>query len=157
MYQFSKDGKIIFPMFARENKAKQSEPKIRHIATEAYCPNGCSVISKEHEINGVFGLLLKFRRPGAQGELVLSAIEGDSDRILLSGELNNGEKNELYCPHCDAGFKKLVNCSCQPNAEMVVLGLTPKLNYNNAISLCNVSGCTGNAFVKSADVLRKCY
>ena len=89
-----------------------------------------------------------------EGEFVLSAIEGDFDKIMISGELEEGVKDELYCPHCGVMFKILVNCSCQSDAEMVVIGLTPELDFNNAISFCNVTGCVNGSSVKSGDVIR---
>jgi hypothetical protein len=89
-----------------------------------------------------------------EGEMVLSAIEGDFDKIILSGELEDGVKDELYCPHCDAMLAKLVNCNCSSDADMVVIGLTPKLDFNNAISFCNVTGCANGTSIKSGDILR---
>jgi hypothetical protein len=89
-----------------------------------------------------------------EGEFILSAIEGDFDKMILSGELADGVKDELHCPHCDVMFKKLVNCNCKPDADMVVVGLTPKLDYNNAISFCNVTGCTIGTTIKSGDAIR---
>jgi len=98
-------------------------------------------------------LRIKFKRPGAEGEFIISAIEGDFDKIILSGKLEDGVKDGLYCPHCGAIFEKLVNCSCSPDADMVVIGLTPKLDFNNAVTFCNVTGCDKGAFVKSGDVI----
>ncbi len=155
MERFSKDGKLIIPLGQRKKDTKATEEeKGRYVVTEAYCPNGCNIIDKEHEINGVAGLRIKFKRPGMEGELVLSAIEGDFDKVIVSGELEDGVKDELYCPHCDAMFRKLVNCNSSPDADMVVIGLTPKLDFNNAISFCNVTGCVNGTFIKSGDVLR---
>jgi len=152
MERFTKDGKFIIPQVQR--KKSTDEKKLRYVVTEAYCPNGCNIIDKEHKINGAPGLRVKFKRPGMEGELVLSAIQRDFDKIVLSGELKDGVKDELYCPHCGVMFKKLVNCSCKPDADMVVIGLTPKLDFNNAISFCNVTGCTNGATIKSGDVIR---
>ena len=122
MERFSKDGKLIIPLGQRKKGTKaMEEEKVRYVVTEAYCPNGCNIIDKEHEINGVSGLRIKFKRPGMEGELVLSAIEGDFDKVILSGELEDGVKDELYCPQCGVMFKKLVNCSCKPDADMVVV------------------------------------
>ena len=151
MERFTKNGKFIIPQEQRGKNA--DEKKSRYIVTEAYCPNGCNIIDKEHKINGAPGLRVKFKRPGMEGELVLSAIQRDFDKIVLSGELKDGVKDELYCPHCGVMFKKLVNCSCKPDADMVVIGLTPKLDFNNAISFCNVTGCTNGTTIKSGDVI----
>ena len=155
MERFSKDGRLIIPLRRRKKGTKEAdEEKVRYIVTEAYCPSGCNIIDKEHTIHGVPGLRMKFKRPGMEGEFVLSAIEGDFDKIILSGELKDGVKDELYCPHCDVIFEKLLNCRCKSDADMVIIGLTPKLDCNNAISFCNVTGCINGTFIKSGDVIR---
>ena len=155
MERFSKDGRLIIPLGQRKKGTKETDEKqVRYVVTEAYCPNGCNIIDAERRINGVPGLRFKFKRPGMEGEFVLSAIEGDFDKIVLSGELEDGVKDELYCPHCGVMFKKLVNCDCKPGADMVTFGLTPKLDFSNAISFCNVTGCANGTFVKSGDVIQ---
>ena len=154
MEQFSKDGKLIIPLVKRKKNTRETnEKKVRYVVTKAFCPNGCNIIDKEHPINGAPGLRLRFKRPGMEGEFILSAIEGDFDKIVLSGELVDGVKDELHCPHCNVMFKKLIHCNCKTGADMVVIGLTPKLDYNNAISFCNVTGCINGTFVKAGDVL----
>ncbi len=155
MERFSKDGRWIIPFSKREkNKPNSEEDKIRYVIGEAYCPNGCNIVDPEHKINGSAGLRIKFKRPGAEGEFVISAIEGDFDKVILSGQLAKGVKDDLYCPHCGVMFEKIVNCECSPGADMVAIGLTPKLDFNNAISFCNVTGCEKGNFIKSGDVLR---
>ena len=49
---------------------------------------------------------------------------------------------------------KLVNCNCQPDADMVIVGLTKELDFNNAITFCNVTGCNNGSFVMAGKVLR---
>lgn len=151
---FDKDGRLLIPLSERKVVSKAAEKKVRYIINHAYCPNGCSIIDSKNKINGFAGLRIKFKRPGMEGELVLSAIEGDFDKKILSGELKEGTKDELYCPHCDAMFEKLVNCNCSPGADMVVIGLTPELDFNEAITFCNVTGCENGTFIKSGDVIR---
>lgn len=154
MERFSKDGRLIIPLSKRkESKLKHKDDEIRYVVKEAYCPNGCNIIDEEHPINGYPGLRIKYERPGAEGELVISAIEGDFDKIILSGRLEDGVKDELFCPHCGDMFKKLVNCSCKPDADMIVIGLTPELDFNNAISFCNVTGCKNGTSISSGDVI----
>jgi hypothetical protein len=155
MKKFNKNGRLIIPLSKREtDKSKNDEDNIRYVVNEAYCPNGCNIIDKKHNINGFPGLRIKFRRFGEEGEFVISAIEGDFDKILLSGKLKYGVKDELYCPHCDIIFEKLVNCNCRADADMVVIGLTPKLDFNNAVTFCNVTGCENGAFVDSGTIIR---
>ncbi len=150
MERFGKDGRMIIPLSQRRTK---DEEKVRYVVEHAYCPEGCSIIDIKHKINGYPGLKIAFKRPGVEGLFVLSAIEGDFDKIVLSGELVDGVKDELYCPHCGAMFRKLVSCRCSDQADMVVIGLTPELDFNNAIAFCNVTGCRNGSSMKSGDVL----
>lgn len=152
---FSNDGRLIIPLRERKKKSsKKNEDCIRYIINEAYCPAGCSLIDKGVEINGFPGIRIKFERPGMDGEFVISSIEGDFDKVLLRGTLEEGVKDDLYCPHCGVAFEKLVNCDIHPDAEMVVIGLTPQLDYNNAITICNVTGCSNGAFIHAGEVLK---
>ncbi|MFH1784428.1 MAG: hypothetical protein ABH868_05990 [bacterium] len=155
MQRFTKDGRLIIPLVRDEKTEPQaSGDKISYVVNKAYCPNGCDIIDREHEINGEPGLRIKFKRKGAEGEFVISAIEGDFDKIILSGELKDGVKDDLYCPHCGVMFKKLVKCNCKPDADMVVIGVTPELDFNNAITFCNVTGCENGTFLDSGDIIR---
>lgn len=154
MERFGKDGRLIIPLMERQENSKQTtEDMVRYVVTEAYCPDGCSIMDKKHQLHGVPGLRIRYERPSMEGEFVISAIEGDFDKVILSGELKNGVKDDLFCPHCGTMFKKLVNCNCQPDADMIVIGLTPKLDFNNAVSFCNVTGCTIGTFTKSGEVI----
>jgi hypothetical protein len=153
--RFSKDGRLIIPLGQRKKGPKAAdEARARYVVTEAYCPNGCNIIDTGNEINGAPGLRFKYKRPGMEGEFVLSAFQGDFDKIILSGELEKGVKDELYCPHCGVMFKKLVNCNCKTDADMVVIGLSPQLDFNNAISFCNVTGCVNGTAITSGEVIQ---
>ena len=155
MSRFTKDGRLMIPIAKRrKNVDKSKESAVRYVVDKAFCPNGCDLIDSETVINGFPGLKIRFKRPGAEGEFVISAIEGDFDKVILSGELIAGVKDELYCPYCGIPFEKLVNCRCSPDAEMVAVGLTPKLDFNNAITFCNVTGCSNGTFIKSGDAIR---
>ncbi len=155
MSKYDKDGRLLIPLSKRDEYiSSQKESKVRYVLKEAYCPNGCNVIDPDHLLNGAPGLRIRFKRPGMEGEFVISAIEGDFDKLVLSGELKTGVKDDLYCPHCGVMFNKLVNCNCKPDADMVVIGLTPELDYNNAITFCNVTGCENGSFVSSGEVIR---
>jgi hypothetical protein len=95
-----------------------------------------------------------YKGHGEKGEFIISAIEGDFKKIVLSGQLVEGMKYDLFCPFCGATFEKLVNCNCRSGAEMIVIGLTPRLDFKNAITFCNVVGCVNGAFIKSGDAIR---
>lgn len=152
---YTKEGRLMIPITERKNEPlPKNDNDIRYIINEAYCPNGCSIIDKEVKINGYPGLRMKFKRADCEGEFVISAIEGDFEKKIINGTLKNNVKDELFCPHCGVMFKKLVNCNCQPDADMVVIGLTPILDYNEAITFCNVTGCANGSFIKSGEAIR---
>lgn len=155
MKKFREDGRLLIPFAERKKtKKKNNEEKVRYVITEAYCPKGCNLIDKEHIINDYPGLKIKFKRKDSKGEFVISAIEGDFDKIMLSGKLKEGVKDELFCPHCNTKFEILVDCNCSIGAELVVIGLTPQLDLNNAITFCNVTGCKNGSFVRAGHALR---
>ena len=155
MERFNKDGRWIIPLGKRKSKeSRDNEDKVRYVIKAAYCPNGCNIIDENYEINGSPGLRIKFKRSDEEGEFVISAIEGDFEKTILSGKLEDGVKDELYCFQCGVMFEKLVNCRCKADADMVIIGLTPKLDFNNAITFCNVTGCENGTFVNSGDVIR---
>ena len=39
-------------------------------------------------------------------------------------------------------------------ADMAVIGLTPKLDFNNAVSFCNVTGCPNGMSIKSGELIQ---
>ena len=149
---FADDGHMIFPATQCQHVAAE-DGEARYVVDQAYCPQGCSILDKEHSIHGIPGLHIGFSRSDMKGELVLSAIQGDFERIILSGELVDRAKNNLYCPHCGTPFATLVNCSCSPGARIVAIGLTAEIDFNNAIAFCNVTGCRNGVFVRSGQVL----
>jgi hypothetical protein len=151
---FTDTGRLIIPLAQKKPHVAVNEDKVKYVVTEVYCPGGCELIDRENMINGYPGIRLKFKRPGSEGIFILSAIEGDFEKIILSGELKDGVKDDLFCPHCGIMLEKLINCGCQPDADMVVLGLTPRIDFNNAITFCNVTGCENGTFVKSGIVIR---
>ena len=85
---------------------------------------------------------------------ILSALTGKRNYCSTCKTKRKGIPAPLYCPHCGVIFEKLVNCRCKSDADMVVIGLTPKLDFNNSISFCNVTGCINGTFIKSGDVIR---
>ncbi len=147
------DGHMIVPATQYQHRAAE-DGKARYVVDQAYCPQGCSILDEEHPIHGYPGLRIGFSRPGTKGEFVLSAIQGDFDKTMLSGELVDGVKLDLYCPHCGTPFATLANCRCSAGAQIVTIGLTPELDFNNGIAFCNVAGCRNERFVLSGRAIQ---
>ncbi|HEX2936163.1 MAG TPA: hypothetical protein VHO72_12495 [Bacteroidales bacterium] len=155
MKLFNKDGRLLIPETPKQSPRPDKKKNEKFIVREAFCPNGCSIIDNEHPIKNNPGLRFRFRRKNVEGEFVISAIEGDFEKIVLSGTLENGVKDELFCPHCNTPFQKLMKCECKADADLVVFGLTPKLDFNNAIAFCNVTGCQNGTTIDSGTVIRR--
>ena len=155
MKLFNKDGRLLIPETPKQSPRQDKKKSEVFIVREAYCPNGCSIIDNKHPIKNHPGLRFRFKRPNVEGEFVISAIEGDFEKIVLSGTLQHGVKDELFCPHCNTPFQKLMKCECKADADLVVFGLTPKLDFNNAIAFCNVTGCQNGTTIDSGTVIRR--
>lgn len=139
--RFTKNGCWIYPKDSSSNTEQSSGSYEPFIATAAYCPKGCNLLDAEHTFQGINGIHLKFKIHGQDGEIVISAIEGDHSVLTLYGQCTKGEKIEIYCPHCDTALEKLADCHCTEHASMVFIGATPKLDFNRGVALCNVCGC----------------
>jgi hypothetical protein len=149
---YDSNGRLIVPVSNFKNEASISRQ--RFLVTEVYCANGHNLIDAENPINSYPGIRLKFRRAGNEGLFVISALEGEFDKIILSGKLETGLRFDLHCPVCNVRFPVLTTCHCQEQGQLVVLGLTPDLDFNNSIAFCNVAGCDNGIFIKSGIVLR---
>jgi len=152
--RFTNNGSWIYPKDSSSETAQSSDSYEPFIATTAYCPKGCNLLNSEHTFQGTNGIHLKFKVQGQEGEMVISAIEGDHSVLRLYGECANGERIDLYCPHCDVALEKLVDCHCTEHASMVFIGATPKLDFTRGVALCNVCGCHEGVVVAKNAVRR---
>ena len=93
---FGEDGRLIIPLRERKETLKRtSENRLRYTVCAAYCPKGCSLLDNDEVISGFPGLRIGFRRTGVEGEMVISAVEGDFTKVILKGHLEEGLKDEL--------------------------------------------------------------
>ena len=152
MNKFEKKGKKVVSV-SDFSKATKSDKTI-WMVDRAYCTNGHSLIDKEHLVSGYPGIRLAFKSPHHKGEVVISALAGDLSKTTISGELEPGARHNLSCPHCQVPLPMLMSCGCKRNGQLVVIGLTPHLNFNNAITLCDVAGCTNAALVSCGEIIR---
>lgn len=150
---FTDDGHIIIPQ-ASGRHGTVGDNEERHVVGHAYCTRGCSIIDGDNLIHGCPGLRMSFSGPSTHGEFVLSPILGDFEKVVLEGELVDGVKLDLCCPHCGTPFPTLVNCSCSHGGDIVAVGLTSPFSFNDAVAFCNVVGCKNGVCVHSGRVLR---
>ena len=152
MGRFDDKNKVVKPVTEFHNVGESDN--IIWMVDQAYCTNGHSLIDKENPIHGYAGIRLVFKNPNSEGEIVISPLAGDLTKETLSGELEPGVRHELFCPHCNVALPVLMSCGCKRKGQLVVIGLTPQLNFNNAITLCDVAGCTNAAVVSAGEVIR---
>jgi len=152
MNRFDKQGIQVKPV-SEIHKAAKSDQTVWGV-DKAFCTNGHSLIDKEHPIHGYPGIRLAFKLPGNEGVIVISALAGDLTKITLSGELEPGVRHDLSCPHCHVPLPVLMACECKRKGRLVVIGLTPQLNFNDIITLCDVAGCTNASVVACGEIIR---
>ena len=152
MDRFEEKDRVVVPV-SKFRKIVESDKTV-WMVDHAFCPNGHSLMDNEHPIHGYPGIRLAFKLPDSEGEVVISALAGDLTKTTISGELEPGVRHDLSCPHCHVSLPVLMSCGCKRKGQLVVIGLTPKLNFNDAITLCDVAGCTNAAVVSSGEIIR---
>ncbi|HOV62649.1 MAG TPA: hypothetical protein PLG43_02050 [Spirochaetia bacterium] len=152
MERFDEKGRMYIPL--SWHKRDSPIENARFVITEAYCQNGHSLMDHDCEVNGFPGIRLAFTVETQRGAFVISAVEGDFTKVMLSGFLSPGQKLLLECPVCGVSFPVLMGCGCTGGGNLVAIGLTPKFDFNNAIVFCDVVGCENGSFVKSGEIIR---
>ncbi len=154
MYRrFNKLGEMIFPSKKEKQKVVEDKP---FVIDKCYCVNGHNLIDENHFVNDIPGIRLNYHSMHERGEVVLSAIIGDFDKKVLLGNWKEGNKIIMTCPECNEKLKVLTACDCQNDAEFIAIGLTPKLNFNNSIAICNIIGCkNSHSMLKSEELIHQ--
>ena len=152
MERFDGQGRLVIPV-SRSNRTADGETAT-WVVDQAYCTSGHSLIDTEHAINGYPGIRLAFTHHGSSGVFIISAVAGDFTKKVLSGKLEPEESHDLYCPHCHIPLPVLMPCGCKGKGRLVIIGLSPVLNFNNAITFCDTFGCSNGAFVASGEIIR---
>ena len=167
--RFDSEGKLIIPEFTDKKRERKTEllkeiPEIikevrtLYIIKQVFCPGGDNLIDKSYEISGYPAIRLRYLKPEGQvAEVALSAILGDPQSVVIDGELKWGEFVDIHCPVCNV---KLPILTKRPDPEsksgehlsIVLLFLTPDLDYTKAITFCNKVG-TVRSFINYAGTL----
>ena len=176
--RFDDEGKLIIPEVIRRKKDKQEgsefeipeiikETRTFYIIRQAFCPNGHNLIDKKHVISGYPGIRLRYKRKdNSKAEIVISAVLGDSQKIILQGNLTIGELVEIHCPICDVKLPILTHYkprkgepgySKNETVDIVALYLTPELDYSKAISFCNKVGVVHSSIKYAHEIIRDIY
>ena len=167
--RFDSDGKLIIPEFIDKKRGKKSEilkdiPEILkevrtlYIIKQVFCPGGHNLIDKTCMISGYPAIRLRYLKSGdLRVEVALSAILGDPQSVVIEGELKWGEFVDIHCPMCNVKLPILTKRP-DPNSKsgeylaIVLLFLTPDLDYTKAITFCNKVG-TVRSFINYTGTL----
>ncbi len=153
MDRFNLKGMLKIPTLKKVTKEIVEE---QVVISKCYCVNGHSLITENHYLNGQPGIKLDFKSKSSDGTVILSAVIGDYNKYFLAGDWTKGEKVDMCCPECKASLSVLTSCNCSPEAEFVALGLTPKIDFNNSIALCNIIGCKNSySVIQSEKIINK--
>ena len=138
-----------------------SEPVLpTRTVTRVYCPQGHNLLDICTTVNGMAGIRLGFQRPnGERGILVLSPTLGCFDRVILGGDLVDGERVRVFCPECEVEMDRLGRCDCRPAehgepGDLYLLYLSLDRSAAEAIVICNVVGCHNSSIRHAGDHIR---
>ncbi|MCP4115076.1 MAG: hypothetical protein GY737_06630 [Desulfobacteraceae bacterium] len=126
------------------------------VVTEAYCPNGHSLISdiKIDHHKGIH-LICEERETNREAEVVVTATVGQTHKIILKGEpFEEGQVVNVSCPTCREKLPILFDCEC--GAPIYMFFLDKNKNYNYGQSFCSRMGCVKSSRLQlSEDMLRE--
>lgn len=148
---FDADGRMKMPEQIRSGSGAAGTEVV---INAAYCPRGHNIVSMEHEVGGYPAILLGFLAGVSEGQVALSAKLGDPCKIIVSGEIPEGELATLVCPVCDTPLDILGHCTCRPDALQVMAYLYPRRNPYQAIAFCNSLTCDNSAVIRSGEAIK---
>ncbi|RKZ33795.1 hypothetical protein DRQ33_03525 [bacterium] len=160
-YRFDKKGFLLIPDPRERRLEKQAKdankPKCL-VVNIVYCPNGHSVMDDYVNFNSFSGIKLKIHRPnGEQGVMVLSPIFGDKSVVFIGTKPKEGEKLEVFCPHCEQKIPILQPCENCDGGEIRVLSLDENFDITNGIAFCDLVGCPSAFILHSGELIEQAY
>lgn len=123
------------------------------VITQAFCPNGHNLISKDDvNFEGYKGIKLWVNDGKNEGWIILSPIHGDH-RKVTNIQFDRGTKLQISCPHCKTQFQSIATCSCDLEGDLVKLYLTPKLSDSHIVAVCNIWGCPNSRVIDNFQII----
>jgi hypothetical protein len=121
--------------------------------TQAYCPNGHSLIRNRDELfDGCPGISLWISDGQTEGEVLISPYHGDPSR-KGQPSFKEGQSISIACPECKAKLPRLSTCACKNGASLLAVFLTKSLDEGQVIGLCDVWGCHRSKIFDQAQLL----
>jgi len=142
-------------VFTHEELAKDGTSKPNEtisVVSECYCSNGHSLISDQASFGDFKGITVTLRNESQRGQLSLSPVIGDLSRTFLNFVRTEGDIVEICCPTCDEPLPYYDQCTC--GAYLVAFFCAPKMDFANAIGICQRIGCLHSKIISNYN-LRK--
>ena len=123
------------------------------VVTQAFCPNGHNLIYRDDiHFDGYKGISLWVSDGETEGEVILSPIHGDH-RKVTDVIYRTGTHLTISCPICKTPLPTMGNCRCEWKGEFVKIYLTPKLQDNHIIAVCNIWGCANSRVIDEFQII----
>jgi len=142
-----------------KDKSPSQDSQIREVddviiqVTQAFCHNGHNLVMNQEELfDGAPGISLLVSDGQSEGEVILSPYHGDHRRRGKQ-DFDDGTKLTVSCPVCREKLRELSPCTCDQGGMLVKLYLTPDLNEDHVVALCDVWGCHRSKVFDQAQLL----
>lgn len=123
------------------------------VVTQAFCPNGHNLVYRDDvHFDGYKGISLWVSDGKSEGEVILSPIHGDH-RKVTDVIYRTGTILSISCPICKTLFPIMGDCRCEWKGKFVKIYLTPALQDNHIIAVCNVWGCPNSRFIDNFQII----
>lgn len=127
-------------------------PDVYVIVTQLYCPNGHNLVDQAgNRFDGFGGIQLLVDDGSIEGVVELSPFHGDSTKF--GPQFARGTRLSIRCPECKAELPQLAKCSCAGEGKLRKLFLTPQLEDDNLVAVCDVWGCPLSRVIDGNEIL----
>ncbi len=155
---FNERGELIIPTMEKFHlPAEKISRKDGDIAvTEAYCPNGHSLIS-DVRIGHQKSLHFVYASADGQKEtdiVVTSVVKKCRKKVLKGQPFKKGERVKVLCPTCRTELPVLFDCEC--GAPIYLFYIDMRLDGRFGQSFCSRIGCVRSSHLRfSQDMIRE--
>ncbi len=111
----------------------------RIVLTQAFCPEGHSLITDEAQFDGYNGIKVLGLYDGKEYTIILSPIMHDKRKQCP--EFPDGAIVDLVCPVCKKPLPRIAPCGCQLGSFYRQVYLTPHGDKGSSIGICDAYGC----------------
>ncbi len=123
------------------------------VVTRAFGPEGEDLMDPDGpRFSGAPGVKLLVRQGDVEGEVILSPVYGDPQKIH-DADFEPGQPCELICPSTGNHLDKIPGMSSEGGGEYFAIYLTPKLGDGELVAINNVWGNTNSRMMSEDEML----